>query len=153
MTDLPWSESEDEPNLGAPSPRPCRHPKDSRHTLEDGGWVCGRCSTVMTPETIRRGKSARRRGIDYERELAWKLGGTKVGHFGGAADVIVNEMFVVQSKVGLRFPGWMQDELNKLPRTGGRIPLLVVADAGSGHKRRAVVVLGLDDWRDLHVGG
>ena len=45
----------------------------------------------------------------------------------------------------------MTDELAKLPRTGGRVPLLVVADApGSSGKRTALVVVGLADWIGLH---
>ncbi len=41
--------------------------------------------------------------------------------------------------------------LSAIPRTGDRIPVLVVGDApGPGHRRRAFVVIELGDWRDLH---
>jgi hypothetical protein len=41
--------------------------------------------------------------------------------------------------------------MNAIPRTGGRIPVLIVGDApGPGHRRRAFVVLELGDFRDLH---
>jgi hypothetical protein len=115
--------------------------------------VCNRCFAIRDLTKSVRGKSARRRGNDYERELAARLGGTKVGHLGLPEDVRAG-MFVVQSKVRGNFPSWMTDELAKLPRTDGRIPLLVVADVpGPGHRRRAIVVLSLDDWCDLHGDG
>ncbi len=111
---------------------------------------CLRCRKVYDPVVSRRGKSARRRGNDYERELAARLGGPKVGHFGGPDDVRAG-MFNVQAKVRANFPGWMDDELRKLPRTGGRVPVLVVADSpGQGRKRRAIVVVSLEDWTALH---
>ena len=113
-------------------------------------FVCLRCGKVKDEQRSRKGKSARRRGNDYERDLAQMLGGTKVGHHGGPDDVRAG-MFTVQSKVRKAFPSWMTDELAKLPRTDGRIPVLVVADApGPGHRRRAIAVVTLDDWRDLH---
>jgi hypothetical protein len=59
----------------------------------------------------------------------------------------------IQSKVrsGSAFPGWQWDELSKLPRTGGRIPALIVTDApGPGIRRRSIVVLTLEDFTDLH---
>jgi len=43
-----------------------------------------------------------------------------------------------------------------VPRIGGRIPILIVGDApGPGFRRRAVVLMDLADFRDLHgeVGG
>jgi hypothetical protein len=49
----------------------------------------------------------------------------------------------------------MTAELAKLPRTGGRIPVLVVTsppglDPSDRRKRLAIVVVTLDDWRALH---
>jgi len=112
-----------------------------------------RCLNCDKPRDIvrsRRGKSASRRGKDYERALAQSLGGVKVGHLGGPEDVRAG-MFNVQSKVRKAFPEWQWNELAKLPRTGGKVPLLVVADApGPGYRRRAMVVLTLSDWVDLH---
>lgn len=117
---------------------------------EDHADICARCHAERDPIRSRRGKSARRKGNDYERELAQRLGGVKVGHFGGPEDVR-HGMFVVQAKVRGNFPSWQWDELVKLPRTGGRVPILVVADSpGPGHRRRAMVVISLDDWVDLH---
>lgn len=112
---------------------------------------CARCGTVRDEVRARRGKSARSRGNAYERELAKKLGGKRTGMYGGPDDVTVNDLFVIQSKVRKAWPQWMADELAKLPRTGGRIPLLVVANApGSAFRRRALVVVELGDWLSLH---
>jgi len=115
--------------------------------ITSDGWYCLRCRVERDPVRSRRGKSASRRGKDYERTLAQRLGGVKVGHHGGPEDVRAG-MFSVQSKVKKAFPEWQWDELVKLPRTGGRIPLLVVAKAGA--PKHAIVVLSLDDWVDLH---
>lgn len=113
--------------------------------------LCSVCGKPYDPIVSKRGKSARNRGNAYERELALRLGGKRVGQYGGPDDVTVNDLFTIQSKVRKAFPSWMSDELAKLPRTGGRVPLLVVADApGAGHRRRALVVVGLEDWIELH---
>lgn len=115
-------------------------------------WQCTACGAPRDPVRSRRGRTARSRGNRRELELARSLGGVKVGHHGGPEDVRVG-MFNVQSKVRAAFPGWMWDELAKLPRADGRIPLLVVTDApGPGRKRRAIAIVTLDDWRDLHQG-
>lgn len=112
---------------------------------------CVRCPAIRDETRARRGKSARQRGNAYERELAKKLGGKRTGMYGGPDDVTVSELFVIQSKVRKAWPQWMADELAKLPRTGGRIPLLVVANApGSAFRRRALVVVDLADWISLH---
>jgi hypothetical protein len=121
-------------------------------------WVedfrCIRCGAIRDLSRSVRGKSARRRGNDYERELAARLGGTKVGHHGGPEDVVTSRL-VIQSKVRAAFPEWMWSELVKLPRAGGRTPVLVVAEGkpAAGQKRRALAVLSLDDFRDLHGDG
>jgi hypothetical protein len=40
-----------------------------------------------------------------------------------------------------------------VPVNAGQTPLLVVTDApGPGHRRRAMVILDIDDWADLHAG-
>jgi hypothetical protein len=115
-------------------------------------WACARCGVVRDDTRSRRGKSARRRGNDYERDVAAALGGVKVGMYGGPVDV-QTPLLNVQVKVRGAFPSWMTDELAKLPRTGGRVPTLVVADTpGQGRRRRALVVMSLDDFRELHGG-
>ena len=105
---------------------------------------------MIDPTRSRRGRSNRRRGNDFERALAAELAGRRVGQYGGPADV-VTPLFAVQAKVGGSFSERYWRWLAALPRTGGRIPILIVGDApGPGFRRRAVVVMELGDFRDLH---
>ncbi len=120
----------------------------------DGPVGCGVCAAVKDEAKSRKGRNARSRGNRRELELAKSLGGTKVGHHGGPEDVRAS-MFVIQSKVRKAFPGWMTTELAKLPRTDGRVPVLIVTgpaglDPHDRRKRLAIAVVTLDDWRDLH---
>lgn len=132
------------------SDRPCRRHEWFPSVEHD--YQCIRCGVVRDDTRSRRGKSARRRGNDYERDVAAVLGGVKVGHHGGPVDV-QTPLLNVQVKVRGAFPSWMTDELAKLPRTGGRVPTLVVADTpGQGRRRRVLVVMALDDFRELHGG-
>jgi hypothetical protein len=155
MTDLDQALAATSPepvtSVTTATPRRCaRHGwRPSADTI--GLVTCTRCGTVKDETRSRRGKSARNRGNSFERDLAKRLGGRRTGMFGGPDDVTVNDLFVIQAKVGKRFPSWLHDELVKLPRTGGRIPLVVVGDApGPGSRRRVMVVVGMDDWTALH---
>jgi hypothetical protein len=112
------------------------------------------CGVEQDPAKSKRGRTARSRGNRRELELARALGATKTGHFGGPDDVR-GGMFVYQSKVRAAFPTWMTAELAKLPRTGDRVPVLIVTgppglDPSDRRKRIAIAVVTLDDWRDLH---
>lgn len=123
-----------------------------RFHAPDGTFLFDGCACGVHQDAVktRAGRSARNRGNRRELELAKTLGGTKVGQYGGPEDVRVG-LFVIQSKVRRNFPTWMTAELAKLPRTDGRIPLLVVTDSpGPGQRRKSIVVLSLEDWRDLH---
>ena len=105
---------------------------------------------MIDPERSRRGRSNRRRGNDFERALAAELAGRRVGQYGEPADV-VTPLFAVQAKVGGCFSERYWRWLSALPRSGGRTPILIVGDApGPGFRRRAVVVMDLADFRDLH---
>lgn len=98
----------------------------------------------------KRGRSARNRGNRRELEIARQLGGEKVGQYQGPED-IRTPLLNVQSKVRKAFPTWMTTELSRLPRTGGRLPALVVTDApGPGIERQSIVVMTLADFTDLH---
>ena len=60
-------------------------------------------------------------------------------------------MFKGESKSGLSFPERPWRWLKAIPATGGEIAILVMVDTpGPGKKRRALVILDLDDWRELH---
>ena len=87
---------------------------------------------------------------DWERALAAELAGQRIGQYGGPSDVLT-PLFAVQSKVGGSFSERYWRWLSAIPRSAGRIPILIVGDApGPGYRRRALVIMELGDWRDLH---
>jgi hypothetical protein len=114
--------------------------------------ACRRCGVIQNPVLVRRGRTSLRAGKDAERAIA-KLypDGVRTGQFGGPDDVLVGDLFVIQSKAGGWFSERVWSELAKLPRTGGRIPTLVVSDRpGPGHRTRRYVVRMIEDDLDLH---
>jgi hypothetical protein len=138
------------PNVGAAPRRKCLHPRRDRRPLEDGGTACGRCGADIDPVRARRGRNSRNRGNAIEREVAAKLGLRRVGQFGGPDDVR-GDLFAAQVKSGGRFPETFWRWLQAVPVDAGQTPLLVVTDApGPGHRRRAVVILDLEHWAQLH---
>ena len=116
--------------------------------------TCGRCGKVRDFAASRRAHSSIRAGKDAERAIAKAYpGGIRTGHFGGPDDVLVGDLFIVQSKAGGWFSERVWAELAKLPRTGGRIPTLIVSDRpGPGHRTRRYVVRMIDDDINLHGG-
>ena len=108
------------------------------------------CGAIKDEAKSRRGRSSRNRGNRRELEIAKELGGEKVGQYQGPED-IRTPLLNIQSKVRKAFPYWMLTELDRLPRTGGRLPALVVTDApGQGKERECIVVMRLADFTDLH---
>ena len=106
---------------------------------------------ALASDAARRGRSSLRAGKDAERHIAKAYGGKRTGQFGGPDDVVVGELFVIQSKAGGWFSERVWAELQKLPRAGGRIPTLVISDRpGPGHATRRYVVRELRDDVDLH---
>ncbi len=125
-------------------------PKCRRHSWDPIG-ACLRCDSVKDEARTRRGRTSLRAGKDAERAIAKAYGGTRTGHFGGPDDVLVGDLFVVQSKAGGWFSERVWSELVKLPRSGGRIPTLIVSDRpGPGHRTRRYVIRQLEDDLDLH---
>ena len=105
---------------------------------------------MIDPVRSRRGRTNRRRGNDFERSLATELGGRRIGQYGEPADVLTP---LLASRPSAAAPSASATGAGSsaIPRTGGRIPVLVVGDApGPGHRRRAFVVIELGDFRDLH---
>lgn len=100
----------------------------------------------------RRGKSARRRGNDWERTLAARLGGQRVGQYGGATDVVGwDGHLIVQAKVGGAFSERYWDWLAKLNPKADQLRALIVADSpGQGGRRRAMVVMVLEEFEEWH---
>jgi hypothetical protein len=150
LGDLDLFPAPDEPRAGAAPRRACSHPRAARRALEDGDSACERCGKAFPREHSRRGRNNRARGNAIEREIGKALGLRRVGQYGGPDD-LSGEMFVAQVKSGGAFPERLWTWLRAVPANAGQVRLLVVTDApGPGTKRRAVVVLDLDDWRDLH---
>ena len=94
----------------------------------------------------RRGRTARQRGNAFEREVAKRLNGQRVGQFGGKTDVAA-DWIAVQCKVGgsysERYDGW----LRSIQVKGDQLAALVVGDSpGAGKRRRTMIVLDLDDF-------
>ena len=158
MTDL--FEPLTPPNLGAASQRKCRRHEWSHSVTYEGGpdistittytTTCARCGVIRDETTARRGKNNRSRGNAIEREIGKRLGLRRVGQYGGPDD-LSGELFAAQVKSGGAFPERLWSWLKAVPVNAGQTPLLVVTDApGPGRKRRAVVVLDIDDWLDLH---
>ena len=149
--DLPWDAGTSQPTRNGARGRRCR-----RHRWMDGllGDKCSLCGAVRDPVASRRGRTSLRAGKDAERAIAKAYpDGRRTGQYGGPDDVLIGDLFVVQSKAGARFPGWMWDELAKLPRAGGRIPTLIVSDRpGPGRPTRRIVVRMMADDLDLHGG-
>lgn len=117
---------------------------------------CSRCPAIRDEAVSRRGKNSRARGNSQEREWCKRLGFRRTGQYGGPDDgIAVNGMFVGQAKsmATARFPGWMATELDKLPRAGGRIPVLGLLETpGPGNRPRRLLVMDEADWIALHGG-
>lgn len=121
----------------------------------DGGQhsakLCQSCGAIKDEAATRKGRNNRARGNSYERDVARRLGGTRIGQYGGSSDVQTGELNI-QCKVGSYFPERIWRWLDALP-ADGRLPMVVIGDApGAGHKRRELVCLDLDDFIDL-LGG
>ena len=112
---------------------------------------CLRCGAIRDEARARRGRTNRRAGNDAERAIAKAYGGRRTGQYGGPDDVVVGDLFVVQSKVGW-FSERMWSELEKLPRAGGRIPTLIVSErhGHQGKATRRLVIREYDDDVALH---
>lgn len=101
---------------------------------------------AQNAERSRRGRTARQRGNAFEREVAKRLGAQRVGQFGGKQDV-ANDWIAVQCKVGTSYPERLDGWLRSIPVKGDQLAALVVGDSpGAGTRRRAMIVLDLDDF-------
>jgi len=109
----------------------------------------------IDPAKSRKGANARQRGHAFERFVATKLGGKRVGHFGGKADATggEGEWLQVQCKVGGSFSERQWDWLQSVPVKADQMRALVIGDSpgAGGGRRRAVIVLDLDDFADWFI--
>ena len=131
---------------------------DSGQNCEPG-IICTACWKRLDPVASRRGRNNRKRGLAIQLEVARTLGLENLQGNGpidarDASPIYGNAAFVAQVKSGAKFPGWMSDELAKLPTTGDRTPILAVAETGphGARRRRVLAVLDAADWCALHRG-
>jgi hypothetical protein len=131
--------------------------KKHRHVWYRSGLVdvCVSCRRIRTPEdlvTSKRGRNNRSRGNAIEREIAHKLGLKRVGMYGGPDDIgSAAQPFIGQVKSGKSFPERLYRWLKALPSNANQTPILVMTDApGPGTRRRALVIVTLEDWIALH---
>ena len=154
----------EDPTRPAREPRQHRHawgPKQGvgrmhalaiAHNWDGAAAVCVSCGKVRDETATRRGRNNRARGNAIEREIGKRLGLRRVGQYGGPDD-LKDALFSAQVKSGGAFPERFWRWLKAVPVDSEQTALLVVTDApGQGHRRRAVVVLDIDDWQALHGG-
>lgn len=136
--------------LHAARRRPVHRHRGPVQIVADTAVYAG-CGHLYDEAKARRGRTSLRAGKDAERRIAKAYGGRRTGQFGGPDDVLVGDLFVVQSKAGGWFSERYWNELAKLPRTAGRIPTLIVSERPKPgvHARRLVIRMFSDDV-DLH---
>lgn len=97
----------------------------------------------------KRGKNARNRGNSFEREIARRLNGTRIGWTGGPTDVATG-VYDIQCKVGGSFPERIYNWLAKIPFRHDKLRAVVLGDSpGAGTKRRVLIVFELDEFADF----
>lgn len=126
-------------------------PRKHRHQWVTGPFVldpyCARCGAKQDAARSRRGKTSRNRGNAFEREVAAKLGGRRVGQYGTAVDVEVPGYLKVQTKNGGAYPALLDRWLRAVPVQAGELRAVVVGDApGPGTKRRSLIVMDFDEF-------
>jgi hypothetical protein len=103
---------------------------------------------MIDPTKSRRGKNARNRGNSFEREVAKRLNGTRIGWAGGPSDVSTG-IYDIQCKVGGSYSERIDGWLRKIPFRYEKLRGVVMGDSpGPGVKRRAVIVFDLDEFID-----
>jgi hypothetical protein len=106
------------------------------------------------PVKARRGRTARARGNAFEVEVAHKLGGRRVGQYGDKVDVRVDGWLAVQCKNGAAYPERIDGWLRSIPVEAVVLRAVVLGDApGAGRKRRTLIVLDFDEFRDWYGPG
>jgi len=106
---------------------------------------------VRSPRS-KAGLNARLRGNAFEREVARKLGGQRVGQYGTKVDVEVPGWLRVQTKNGGAYPERLDAWLRQIP-PGTELRALVLGDApGRGGRRRSLIVMDLDEFAAWYGG-
>jgi hypothetical protein len=127
-------------------------PEASRYGFGANGPICRICEKPRDEQLTKRGLNNRSRGNAIEREIAHKLGLKRVGMYGGPDDIgSAAQPFIGQVKSGKSFPERLYRWLKALPSNANQTPILVMTDApGPGIRRRALVIVTLEDWISLH---
>jgi hypothetical protein len=148
MTELDWPPVAPDDMALERKPRRCLHPKFRR---VDG--VCGSCGKALDPTVSRRGRTSRNRGNAFEREVAAKLGGRRVGQYGDSVDVDVPGWLRVQCKNGAGYPERLDRWLRAIPVQAGLLRAVVTGDApGPGTRRRTLITLDLEEFVSWYGG-
>ena len=114
-------------------------------------WTCSRCGKPKDEARSRRGKTSRNRGNGFEREVAAKLGGRRVGMYGDKVDVDVPGYMRAQCKNGASYPERIDGWLRAIPVEAGILRAVVLGDApGPGRRRRSLIVFDLDEFSAWH---
>lgn len=133
----------------APARRQHRHQWEPWSDTPGESWYrCMRCRAVRDDARSRRGRTARNRGNAFERDVAKRLGISRVGQYGGSEDAgKASEWMTVQCKVGTYYPERIDGWLRALPTNAGQLRAVVIGDSpGGGRRRRSLIVLDLDDF-------
>lgn len=136
-------------------PRKCRRHKWAVSTGDANAHpACAHCGKPLDRDRARRGKTARNRGNAFEREVAAKLGGRRVGQYGDQVDVDVPGYLRVQTKNGGTYPRLIDRWLRAIPVEAGLLRAVVLGDApGPGTRRRTLIVFDLDEYAMWHGRG
>lgn len=106
----------------------------------------------LRAQRARRGKNNRARGNAIERWACQVLGIKRVGMFGGKTDGgAYDDWIAVQVKSGKSYPERLDSLVNSVPRRADQLRALVTTDApGPGTRRRALIVMHLDEFLEWH---
>jgi hypothetical protein len=148
MTDLDEYWPPAEPREVVPTPRRHRHVWVVHRAGDElFEYRCKLCSALRDDIASRRGKNNRNRGNGFEREVAAKLGGHRVGMYGDKVDVEVPGWLRVQTKNGAAYPALLDRWLRAIPFQADLLRAVVIGDApGPGHPRRSLIVLDLEEF-------
>ena len=155
LDSLPWYPDDERMPNGAKGRKPCKRHQWTVDGLSeitfDGTPICARCGK-QRDDSSRRGRTARKRGISDELEVARILGGRKVGPMGWPWDVEVEGYLRAQSKKLARWPSLSQviAWLDAIPASP-ELRAVTLADApGPGRRTRRLIVLDLDEFARWH---
>jgi hypothetical protein len=104
----------------------CRHlPRTRRVYLEEGGYRCSACGTVVTTEQQRKGRTVREYALRAELDAAHRYGGSKTND-GGPVDIEGRD-WLTQMKTKRAAPPvmWVRS-FNAMWGGGVRIPRLLL---------------------------